>query len=119
MSGRPLAERMVSQMIRQTFAGRYATALVVDDDALSARIIEHALRTLSVPAVTTADSVDAATALLTIRPDLVVTEVLVAHEPCFSFLQLLSQLPSPPTIIATSRKASRAQVFRLSAYGVS
>lgn len=95
-----------------------ARALVIDSDPIWLRLVERALSCYGFESVAAAASFSMALGRLTGRENVVVTEVLVAHETCFSFVRHVAEHSSTAFVIAMSDRAPRPHVFNLRACGV-
>jgi len=93
-------------------------AVVVDGDEIWLKQVERALEGYGFPSVATARSFQHAEVLLTGEEDVLVTEVVVAHESCFALVARVLQARSHARVLAMSNRASRPQVFRLREHGV-
>lgn len=92
-------------------------ALVVDDDPVWLATITRTVRSCGADVVTASD-LRSARALLTASLDLVVCEVFIQHEACFSLLEAARRLSDTASVIAVSACAPRPMVFRLREFGV-
>jgi len=94
-------------------------ALVVDSDPIWRGVVERALVAYGFCAVTAAASLEQARRELSGEEDVIVTEVVVAHETCLAFVASAVERSRRARIVAMSDRAPRPQVFRLRDCGVS
>lgn len=91
--------------------------MVIDSDPVWLSAVERGLRAYGFREVKVAATLASAWQLFSGDENVIVTEVVVAHEVCFSFVSRALQRRALP-VIAMSERAPRPQVFRLHEYGV-
>lgn len=91
-------------------------ALVVDDDDVWLGAICKTVRACGIETVTACD-LRSARDRLDASFDVVITEVVVRHESCFSLLSAVRRLSAVSAVIAISARAPRPIVFRLMEFG--
>ncbi len=101
------------------FSLTFSVALVVDDEPIMIRSLTRALRALDVTGVRIAHSVEEAHAQLTDEVDLVLCDLCLNDRRGHDVFAAASTLAKPPTMIAISGRAARAEVFDLMCWGVS
>jgi DNA-binding NarL/FixJ family response regulator len=92
---------------------------VIDDDPVWLGAVERGLHAYGFESVATASTLEIAWRNFTGQETVIVTEVVVAHEACFSFVDRVLAQSQDARIVAMSNRAPRPQVFRLRDYGVS
>jgi DNA-binding NtrC family response regulator len=97
----------------------FAVALVVDDEPLIVSTLARTLKALGVGNVRSATTFAQAREQLTEDVDLLLCDLCLGGMRGHEVFRFASALPRPPTMIAISGQASRAEVFELMCWGVS
>lgn len=97
--------------------GRFARALVVDDDDALRRSLVRFLRGMRTE-VSEARTLDQALRLLAQNPDLVMTDVRLPDGNGCAVAEMASRLNPPPLVVAMSGLASASEAFALAQWGV-
>jgi DNA-binding NarL/FixJ family response regulator len=97
--------------------GRFARALVVDDDDSLRRSLVRFLRNLRTE-VMEARTLDEALRLLARGPDLVITDVRLPDGNGCAVAEMASRLAPQPLVVAMSGLASASEAFALAQWGV-
>lgn len=111
----PASLKKTSGLARPT--GRFARALVVDDDDALRRTLVRFLRGLQTE-VLEARTLDEALRLLARGPDLVMTDVRLPDGSGCAVAEMASRLNPQPLVVAMSGLASASEAFSLAQWGV-
>ncbi len=98
-------------------AGRFARALVIDDDDALRRSLVRFLRGMRTE-VSEARTLDEALRLLARGPDLVMTDVRLPDGSGCAVAEMASRLTPAPLVVAMSGLASASEAFALAQWGV-